>query len=247
MRIRIANALLAFLGLLVVASSPARAEPEPLPATTPGPTEQTAPAPEARPELARVSMVTAMGTITLDLDKTNAPVTTANFLRYARERRFDGTIFYRVMRLDWGTPPNGLIQGGTQGRADRNLKPIAHEPTNETGLIHKTGTISMARYAPGTAAGDFSIMLSPQPGLNAQPGAPGQDPQPGFAAFGQVVEGMDVVRAIYDVPLSPTKGEGFLRGQMIDNPVKILSVREIAIPAPDADTPPSSAMEPKSP
>ncbi len=198
---------------------------------------------KGEPEYARVAMVTAIGTIEFDLDKTNAPVTTQNFLQYARDKRFDGTVFYRVMRLDWGTPPNGLIQGGTQGSYQRNLDPIAHEPTSETGIRHKAGTISMARYAPGTAAGDFSIMLSPQPGLDAQPDATDESTRAGFAAFGHVVKGMDVVRAIYDTPLSATKGEGFLKGQMIEDPVRILSVREVprpqeeAKPAPNQSTP----------
>ena len=181
-----------------------------------------------------VEIDTEAGLITLALDKANAPITAGNFLRYADEDRFDGTVFYRVMRLEWGTPPNGLVQGGTQGNPKRNRQPIAHEPTSETGIKHEAGTISMARFAVGTAAGDFSIMLSPQPGLDAQPDA--QDPaaRPGFAAFGYVVDGMEVVRAIYDAPLSPTKGEGFLKGQMIENPIRILDVRRVSAPQPKA-------------
>ncbi len=196
---------------------------------------ETAEPPGPVPELARVAMETELGTIVLDLDKANAPVTTANFLRYVEQKRFDGTVFYRVMRLTWGTQPNGLIQGGTQGDPQRTLAPIAHEPTNETGILHKAGTISMARFDPGSAAGDFSILLSPQPGLDAQPDAEDPAARPGFAAFGHVVAGMDVVHAIYDVPLSLTKGEGFLKGQMIDKPVKILNVRRVTYPkTPDA-------------
>ena len=189
--------------------------------------------PAPPPKLEHVAIETAMGTITLALDATNAPVTTANFLRYADEKRYDGTGFYRVMRLDWGTPPNGLIQGGTGGDPRRNLPPIAHEPTSETGILHRTGAISMARFEPGSAAGDFSILLSPQPALDAQPDADDPSTRAGFAAFGEVVGGMDVVRAIYDVPLSATKGEGFLRGQMIEDPVTILAVRRVAAPEPE--------------
>lgn len=186
---------------------------------------QKAPAIAPAPELVRVEMKTELGTIVLELDQTNAPITTANFLRYADEKRFDGTVFYRAMRLDWGTQPNGLIQGGTQYDPKRVLPPIAHEPTSETGITHRAGAISMARYDPGSATGDFTIMLSPQPGLNAQPEAEDPAMRPGFAAFGQVVEGMDVVRAIFGAPISPTKGEGFMKGQMIAQPVEILSVR----------------------
>ncbi|MCB2074615.1 MAG: peptidylprolyl isomerase [Novosphingobium sp.] len=193
------------------------------------------PQPAPAPELVRVAMTTQLGTITLDLDAGRAPVTTANFLRYVDEKRFDGIVFYRVMRLEWGEQPNGLIQAGVQGNPQRVLPPIAHEPTSETGILHKAGAISMARFAPGTATGDFSILVSDIPGLDANPDAPDPDSVAGFAAFGHVVEGMEVVRNIYDVPLSPTKGEGFLKGQMIENPVKILTVRRVKL-APPAPT-----------
>lgn len=200
---------------------------------------EEAPAPAAPSETARVAMVTEMGTITLDLDKARAPVTTANFLRYVDAKRFDGIVFYRVMRLAWGQQPNGLIQAGIQGNPQRAYPPIAHEPTSATGILHKAGAISMARFAPGTATGDFSILLSDIPGLDANPDTPDADSGAGFAAFGHVVEGMDVVRRIYDVPLSPTKGEGFLKGQMIENPVKVLTVRRVKIPPPPAPASPA--------
>ena len=176
-------------------------------------------------------MVTELGTITLDLDAKNAPVTTRNFVRYAEQRRFDGITFYRVMRLKWGEQPNGLIQAGTRGNPQKNLPPIAHEPTSQTGVLHKAGAISMARNAPGTAAGDFSILLSDLTGLDADPNAATDDGKAGFAAFGHVVEGMDVVRRIYDVPLSATLGEGVMKGQMIEKPVRVLTVRRVPIPA----------------
>ena len=186
------------------------------------------PPPPPEPETVRVAMETSLGAIVLDLDATNAPITTANFLRYVDEKRFDGTEFYRAMRLDWGEQPNGLIQGGTAHDPARILDPIAHEPTNETGIRHERGTISMARYDPGTATGDFSIMLSPQPGLDAQPDAESPSSRAGFAAFGKVVEGMDVVRAIFDAPVSATKGEGWMRGQMLEQPVRIVRMRRVA-------------------
>lgn len=197
---------------------------------------QPAATPAAKPDTVNVAVNTDLGTITLALDAKRAPVTTANFLRYVDQRRFDGTVFYRVMRLDWGTPPNGLIQGGVQGDPKRVLKPIKHEPTSETGILHKAGAISMARYAPGTATGDFSILVSDQPGLDANPTAADPESVAGFAAFGHVVEGMDVVRKIYDVPLSPTAGVGVMKGQMIAKPVRIVTMRRVAAakPAPAA-------------
>jgi len=175
-----------------------------------------------------VDVTTSAGTITLDLDAAHAPVTTANFLKYVDQKRFDGTTFYRAMHLDWGTPPNGLIQGGTQNDPKRILKPIAHEPTSQTGVLHKRGTISMARFAPGTATGDFSIMVSDQPGLDAKPDAPAADGKAVFAAFGHVVAGMDVVDRIWGLPRSATKGVGVMKGQILDPAVKIVSMRRVA-------------------
>lgn len=198
------------------------------------------PVPRPRPiplaDTVRVVMTTEAGPIVLDLDGAHAPVTTANFLRYVDSRRFDGIVFYRAMHLDWGTPPNGLIQGGQ--RDPRKLfPPIAHEPTSQTGITHKAGAISMARGAPGTATADFSILLSDIAGLDAQPQSDNPDLQAGFAAFGRVVEGMDVVRAIWDAPRSATQGEGAMKGQMLEKPVKILTVRRAALPPAPAAAP----------
>ena len=177
-----------------------------------------------------VAIVTSAGTITVDLDAAHAPLTTANFLKYVDQKRFDGTAFYRSMHLDWGTPPNGLIQGGTQNDPKRIIRPVPHEPTSETGLLHKRGTISMARFAPGTATGDFSIMVSDQPSLDAKPDAPDPDTKAGFAAFGHIVSGMDVVDRIWNLPRSTSKGVGVMKGQMLDPVVKIVSMRRVAAP-----------------
>jgi peptidyl-prolyl cis-trans isomerase A (cyclophilin A) len=186
---------------------------------------QENPVPDVETQL--VVMETALGPITLELETQRAPVTAANFLRYVDEKRFDGTVFYRAMRLDWGEQPNGLIQAGTQNEPRRLLPPIAHERTSDTGVTHVTGAISMARLEPGTATGDFSIMLSPQPGLDADPD--NADPQfhDGYAAFGRVVEGMAVVRAIFDSAVDPDKGEGWMKGQMLAEPVRIVSARRV--------------------
>lgn len=192
-----------------------------------------APAPAAPPASdVYVAIKTSAGTITLDLDAANAPLTTANFLKYVDQKRLDGTTFYRSMHLEWGEQPNGLVQGGIAASPTLALKPVAHEPTSQTGVLHKAGSISMARYAPGTATGDFSILLSDMPGLDADPQATDPDAKAGFAAFGQVVEGMDVVRKIWDAPRSPIKGSGVMKGQMIEAPVKILTARRVSAPAP---------------
>ena len=170
------------------------------------------------PAAVRVTLETSAGTILVETDP-RAPVTAANFLRYVDEGRFDGTDFYRGMALG---PGAGVVQGGTASAPDRILPPIAHEPTSQTGLRHVDGALSMARFDPGTADGDFFIIVGNQPGFDAGRAAPGD---PGFAVFGRVIEGMDVVRAILAAPKSPTEGEGFMRGQMLDPRIRIVSAR----------------------
>ena len=174
------------------------------------------------PAAVRVAIQTDIGTILAETDP-RAPVTSANFLRYVDEGRFDGVTFYRGMVL---SPAAGLIQGGTSGAADRVLPPVAHEPTSETGLTHTDGALSMARFDPGTATGDFFIIVGDVSSLDAGKSAPSD---PGFAVFGRVVEGMDIVRQILAAPKSATEGEGFMRGQMLDPRIRIVSVRRVPV------------------
>ena len=180
-------------------------------------------APVGRP---RVTLVTGKGTIVLELAADKAPITAVNFLRYVNHRRLDGTEFYRAMKSS-PDPLAGLIQGGTENDPKRLYPPIAHESTTLTGLHHVDGTISLARDAPGSATCDFFICVGPQPYLDADPTAPGDNL--GFAAFGQVISGMDVVRAILLSPTSPTKGEGPMKGQMLDPTVPILEARRVLV------------------
>jgi len=184
---------------------------------TAGPSANMAPhAPP--PARARVRIETDQGAILVELDGERAPVTTANFLAYADQERFDGTEFYRAARTR-GAPGRGFIQGGIRRNYRRMLPPIAHEPTDETGLRHEAGTISMARTAPGNAMGEFFITTARMESMDARAG------DPGYAAFGRVVEGMEVVRAILAVPTVPDAGRGAMRGQMIERPVRIMRVR----------------------
>jgi peptidyl-prolyl cis-trans isomerase A (cyclophilin A) len=178
----------------------------------------------------KVVMATELGDIVIALETERAPITAGNFLRYADEKRFDGTVFYRAMRLEWDPQPNGLVQAGTQFDPERILPPIAHEPTSETGVRHLAGTISMARYEPGSATGDFAIMLSPQPFLDADPANEDPDRRAGFAAFGHVVEGMEVVRAIFDARIDPEHADGAMNGQLLAQPVRIIRVRRAVAP-----------------
>ncbi|HEX9947613.1 MAG TPA: peptidylprolyl isomerase [Allosphingosinicella sp.] len=173
------------------------------------------------PDVVRVRLDTEAGPILLALDNKRAPVTTANFVRYAEQKRFDGTFFYRAARTR-GADGRGFVQGGIRHSARRSLPPIAHEPSTVTGLKHSDGTVSMARAAPVGAMGDFFIIVGgPMPSMDAKPGSPG------FAAFGRVTEGMDVVRDILAAPTVANAGRGPMRGQMIEKPVRIVSVRRV--------------------
>ncbi len=174
-----------------------------------------------------VVLQTTMGEITIALETERAPITANNFLRYVEEDRFDGTVFYRAMPLTWGDQPNGLIQGGTQWDPDRVLPGIAHEPTTVTGLTHTRGAVSMAMGEPGTANGDFSIMLGDQSGLDARPDSDDPVWRNGYAVFGYVINGMDVVEAIHAAPVDPEKGESWMKGQMLAEPVVIMEARVV--------------------
>ena len=169
--------------------------------------------------LPRVQMETTAGRIVIEVEAVKAPITAANFLKYVDERRFDGATFYRAMQSAPGAT-TGLVQGGVNNDPERVLPPIAHEPTTQTGLGHIDGAVSMARYAPGTATGDFFVSVGPTPSYDAGRSF-SVDPD-GFAVFGRVVQGMDVVRAILAAPTSPTEGEGFMRGQMLEPKITIL-------------------------
>jgi peptidyl-prolyl cis-trans isomerase A (cyclophilin A) len=183
----------------------------------------TTQASEPNGNLLPVAIDTSVGRIVVALDRVHAPITTANFLHYVDTHRLDGESFYRAMHVP-GTGQGGLIQGGVRSDARKLYPPIAHEPTSQTGLHNVAGAISMANSGPGTARADFFILLSDMPGLDA--GGPGGDAN-GFAAFGHVIEGMDVVKKISDSPTSPTKGEGAMKGQMLDPAVKIIKASRL--------------------
>ena len=172
--------------------------------------------------LVNVRLETTEGPIVVALEQGRAPITTANFLRYVDEKRFDGISFYRAVNV---APGFGLIQGGLRGDARKLLPPIKHEPTTVTGLSHIDGAISMARNAPGTADASFFITVGAIPSMDADPKQSGDNL--GFAVFGHVAQGMDIVRHILQEPTSPTEGEGVMKGQMLVQPVRILSARRI--------------------
>lgn len=168
----------------------------------------------------KVIFETDLGNIIIEIYEEAAPITAANFLRYVDENRFKGAHFYRVVRMD--NQPNNeikieVIQGGLyEDEHPQALPPIKHETTAETGIHHLDGTISMARAEPGTASSEFFICISDQPELDYS-GMRNPDGQ-GFAAFGKVIEGMDVVKKIQSLEDD---------GQMLKEKVDIKSVKRL--------------------
>ena len=151
--------------------------------------------------LPRVRIDTDAGPITVEIYSDKAPGTAANFLRYVADKRYDGGAFYRVVTMqNQPTSPVKIevIQGGVDTDSAKRLPPIAHETNDKTGIKHLDGTISMARGAPGSASSEFFFCIGPQPELDFG-GKRNPDGQ-GFAAFGKVVQGMDVVRRIQQMP-----------------------------------------------
>ena len=170
----------------------------------------------AAPALAQTAQApapAAADTVKVALDRVRAPITTANFLKYVDAGRFNGESFYRSMKFTAG---GGIIQGGISSDARKLYPAIEHEPVSRTGIKHVAGTVSMAAFSPGTAKADFFILTSDIPSFDAN-----------FAAFGHVVEGMDVVKAIQASPTSPTKGQGMMKGQMLDPVVKITKASRV--------------------
>lgn len=189
------------------------------------------------PDMVRVRLVTSAGNITLALDARRAPKTVANFMRYVDDGRLEGTEFYRSARRK-GDPRFGFVQGGIGTDARRILPAVPLERTDRTGIRHVDGAISMAHGAdPNSGAGNFSIMIGDNPGLDAS------RTSPGFAAFGRVIGGMDVARRILAMPTGG--GRGVMRGQMIIKPVRIVrAVRLDGTPRPTGRPKPWLVMLP---
>ncbi len=174
--------------------------------------------------LPKVAIHTAKGTIVVELEARRAPITSTNFLHYVDTKLFDDGQFYRASRTPGLPPGHGDIQGWPNPTV-RRYPPIAHESTTQTGIIHDAGTISMGRFGPGSATADFFICASPQPYLDAHPDQPGDNL--GYAAFGHVVTGMDVVLKILALP---AHGKAFLKemqGEILTKPVTIVTMRRV--------------------
>jgi peptidyl-prolyl cis-trans isomerase A (cyclophilin A) len=164
----------------------------------------------------RIVIETSMGTITAEIYVEQAPVTAGNFLKLVDEGAYDNNraVFYRVVRMDnqAGDVKIEVIQGGLSDRDA--VEPISHETTGQTGVLHLDGTLSMARSTPGTASSEFFICIGDQPELDF--GGKRNPDGVGFAAFGRVTDGMDVVRKIQQQKDT---------AQYLIEPVAITSVR----------------------
>lgn len=213
--------LRSFLALLAVAS---------LFATPTAASAQSAT--RATPGYVRVRLETNIGNIVLALDAKRAPKTVANFMIYVDDGRLDDTSFYRAFRRK-NDPKSGFVQGGIDTIARRVYFPTVElEPTSKTGLKHLDGTISMARHKdPNSGTGNFSIQIGANPTLDARPG------YEGYAAFGQVVAGMDVIKRI--LARDTCCGRGVMFGQMIKD--RVIIKRAVRL---DGKAKPSGAVKP---
>ena len=174
----------------------------------------------AAPSPARVVLQTALGEIELEVDAARAPATAANFLRYVDAGHYDGGRFHRTVKPDNQPGQKVRIEvvqaGVSPSREKDGFAPIALERTTATGLTHADGTLSMARDGPDTATSDFFICIGAQPELDFG-GRRNPDGQ-GFAAFGRVVRGMDLVKRIQAAPAD---------GQALRPPITIRSARRV--------------------
>lgn len=182
-----------------------------------------APALAAAPK-PRVAVRTGKGLIVVELEAVRAPITSANFLHYVDAGKYDGGEFFRTVRTP-GRPEEGQIVGQMRAK-ERPFPPIAHESTLKTGLRHLEGTLSLGRFEVGSATSNFFICTSAEPYLDAHPEAKGDNQ--GFAAFGQVVAGMDAVRRIHAARTgggaSPFADQ---RNEWLHPPVPILGMRRV--------------------
>ena len=150
----------------------------------------------------RIEIQTSLGDIEVELYPAQAPKSSAAFLLYVDSGYFKNTSFYRILNEDnqpSGTPKSNLIQGGLWNTGKRKQLPgIPHETTQQTKILHKDGVISLARLEPGSATTEFFICVGDQPGYDY--GGENNSDKQGYAAFGKVVKGMDVVDKIYHQP-----------------------------------------------
>ncbi len=176
----------------------------------------------------RVRVQTTLGDIVLELDPVKAPGTTANFLKYVDAGHYDGGTFHRTVKPDnqpESTIKIEVIQAGVHAdKAKTGFEPIKLERTNATGLLHKDGVVSMARGTADSATSGWFICINDQPSLDFG-GMRNPDGQ-GFAAFGRVVSGMDVVRKIQQAPSSADRKTN-TEAQKLTPPISVTKVSRV--------------------
>lgn len=176
----------------------------------------------SRPATAGIVVLeTSLGEITVAVDEERAPRSAGSFLAYVDNGLYDGAGFYRTVNPanDNGSPIISVIQGGVLDGEER-LEPVPLETTQATGIQHEDGVISLARGAPDSGSGAaFFICIGAQPGLDF--GGQRNPDGLGFAAFGRVVQGMDVVHAIHRQSAQGPSDSPYTEGQMLDEPVMI--------------------------
>ena len=185
---------------------------------------------EERDAIVRVVFETALGDIEIAVYTSRAPISAANFLAYVDGRYYDGSTLYRAAgKSAPGTI--GIVQGGLLAaamsgesayldRATPPFPPIHHETTQTTGIPNERGTLALARLDPGTASSEFFFNLSDNPELDTDAGTPERDGF-GYATFGRVIRGMDVLDALLDMPADGETTIDQVRGQILRDPVKI--------------------------
>lgn len=178
----------------------------------------------------RIVIETQWGPIEAVLEDQRAPKTVANFLRYVDAGRYQGGQFHRTVRTQPDNQPASAVKidvvqaGVNPSFAEQDFPAIALERTNVTGLRHLGGTLSMARGAPDSATSGFFICIGDQPSLDFG-GTRNPDLQ-GFAAFGRVTAGMDIVKRIHESPAGPSSASGVAAGnQRLSPPIRILAIR----------------------
>lgn len=170
----------------------------------------------------KVEIITEFGAIEMELYPQQAPKSVAAFLSYVNSEFYNRSSFYRVLNQEnqpMGASDAALIQGGLWANKEKNpakIPTIEHETTKQTGLLHKDGTVSLARGAPGTASTEFFICIGDQPAFDFGGGSNGDNQ--GYAAFGKVIKGMDIVRKIHHQPVD---------GELFSSPVFIKEINRL--------------------
>ena len=206
-------------------------------ASAPEEAVETPAAEPAAEETVGIVIETALGEIEVELYPDRAPISVAQFLRYVDGGHYDGkSAFYRATHTAAGDA-HDVVQGGMRslpmlvrdgGEAEEEppFPPIPHETTLDTGIRNERGTLAYARGEPGTANTEFFFNVGDNFVLDTDAGDPTRDGF-GYATFGRVVEGMEVLKEIHRLPTDAPAASEIVQGQILNDPVPILSMRRV--------------------